>query len=93
MRCKEIVRGEAGYLCGDITGLYACEKCDENSKECQNCVVIPLPTPQTTQYKGLEYGETQNQGLTDTLMSYITDKKFLLGVGVGLLAGMLLFRK
>lgn len=94
MRCKEIVKGEAGYLCGDITGLYACERCDENSKECQNCVAIPLPA-KPTQYRGIGYGETQQtqQGIMDTITSYVFDQKFLVGVGVGLLAGMLLFRK
>lgn len=87
MKCKEIVKGEAGYLCGDTTRLYACEKCDENSKECQNCIAIPLPSQPKTTYSGIETETYQG------IFGYITDKKFLFGFGIGLLAGMFLFRK
>ena len=92
MRCKEIVKGEASYLCGDNLSLYACETCNETTKECQNCIAIPLPSKPKKQYSGIGYGEYSGLGL-DTVLSFVKDKKFLVGFGLGIVAGMFLFKK
>ena len=90
MICEEIVKGEKGYLCGQNNGIYACENCNEETKECHKCLLIPIPTKvrnESTQYAGV----SEYDGLVDTIKSYLTDKKFLTGVGVGLLLGVFLF--
>ena len=87
MKCNELVKGETGYLCGSTNMVYACSDCDETTRECKNCIPIPRIQPQYHR----EYGDMQNS--YDGIMSYVTDKKFLLGVATGLLIGMVLFRK
>ena len=96
MLCKDIVKGQKGYLCASSGGIYACEECKEDTKECNKCVLVPVPKPQQYGYYSIYGQDTQTQqqkGLIDTVMEYVKDKRFLIGLAVGVGIGMFLFKR